>query len=356
MNFTFITTLNHNVGDDMVREGILAILDQVTPYRACFIDKHLALDHVSRRLPQDTSPPLADKILDADAVIQCGAPVYWNLADLPRCQCFTEDWIRPLWYDRISRVCSQRPVLNLAAGACQRYWDESPSISAHPGCAAFIRDIHRFCALTTVRDRLASAVLSDLGLQPHLLPCTAIHSWRRFPNLPPPEPGLIALNYMPLAGHYDLDGKVDAAAWRDCFRSVVCELIRRNLKPLFVAHDLPERDAMRALFPKAEVLYSSDYRDYYSFFARCTGGILNRVHAAVLLAGRGVPAIAVGNDTRTRMMDELNLPRYHVSEVRAMALVDELCALRAEPSVALRLRRLEEDSFESHLRLVSACL
>jgi hypothetical protein len=355
MKISFITTCRHNVGDDFVREGIRAVLDDLVTYEPYLIHKHTP-ETVGARLPEDSSVPIPDKILDADVVVQCGAPVYWNLGTLPRHQCFSEDWIQPLWYERIARIYKQRPVLNIAAGACQRYTDDATSITSDPGCCAFIRNIHRFCAATTVRDRLALDVLETLGLQSPLLACASIHSWRRHPVVERPDPKAIAVNYMPAGGHLNLDGRVDAARWEATFRELVTLLGRRGYEPVFIAHDEPELHAMSALYPNARVHHSSEYADYFGFYGRCAGGILNRIHGAAILGARGAPAIALGNDSRTRLMDELRLPRYHVADVSAPLIVEELATLMHDRQISGRLLQIEQDAYDRLKSLVANTL
>ena len=95
-----ISTLNHNVGDDFVREGILCLLREVLgPVDVSVIHKHFPvtargqpwpqLDPLTRGVPNwlswrsrfsraaDVLPmsPSGDLVLGSDLVVQCGAPV-----------------------------------------------------------------------------------------------------------------------------------------------------------------------------------------------------------------------------------------------------------------------------------------
>ena len=351
MKIAFITTVRHNIGDDFVREGIRAVLDCLFDYRAYLIHKHDPETSCTQPLPEDEGPPLSDKILQADLVVQSGAPFYWNHGSRPGEKCSNEEWIRPLWHDRIAGVYDSVPVLNLAAGACQGYYSPAEEITHDPECAAFVRDAHRFCRQTTVRDALAAEVNLQLGLDVIRMPCASIHAWRRFPRRPGARQG-IALNFMPLGGHYDIDLCVDRDRWARSFVRLD-EILRASANGArLVAHDQAELTAMRDLLPGRPVFYSTDYRDYFPFYASCAGGIFNRIHGAMLLAASGVPAIAIGNDSRSRMADEIEMPRYHVNEAQPETVIEHLLDLLANRDYAEWMSAQEAVTFR---RMTAVC-
>jgi hypothetical protein len=351
MKVAFITTVRHNIGDDFVREGIRAALDSLFDYRAYLIHKHDPVVSCTRSLPEDEGPQLPDKILHADVIVQSGAPFYWNLGPNPGEKCSNEEWIQPLWYERIAHVADSTPVLNLAAGACQGYFGAAEEIAGDPECASFVRYAHRFSRLTTVRDRTALEVNRQLGLAASLLPCASIHAWRRNPCASVSRKG-IALNFMPLGGHYEIDRRTAREQWARTFVRVD-EILRASGEGVrLVAHDYAELAAMRDLLPGRTIFYSADYTDYFQFYAGCSGGIFNRVHGAVVLAASGVPAILVGNDSRARLVDEIGMPRYHVNEVQPEALVEHLFDRMAQRDYADWMAHHEAQTFR---RLTAAC-
>ena len=99
--------------------------------------------------------------------------------------------------------------------------------------------------------------------------------------------------------------------------------------------------------PEKGAFYSPDYLDYFPVYAKCRGGIFNRVHGAVLLAGRGVPSVIIGNDSRTRMADEFGLPRWHVSEAEPKLVVDQCLQLAHDQGMSDRLAEIEQRAFEA---------
>lgn len=350
----FITTLRTNVGDDFVREGIRAVLDSLHPNTGYFINKHEPDHTCTSHLPEDEGPALRDKIEDADLIVQCGAPVYWNLGPEAGQACHSAEWVEPLWYRRIAPAAG-KPVLNLAAGACQGYFGSAREIADDPECAGFIRRMSRLCRLITVRDRMAAEVNSLLGIEATLLPCASIHAWRRCRGSRSSR-RTIALNYMPLAGHYELEGRIDREAWARTF-AAIDERIRGNgFEPAPVAHNAAELEAMRAVLPGRRIFYSPDYQEYFEFYANCAGGVFNRVHGAMLLAGRGVAAVVVGNDSRSRMLDELSLPHWHVSQADPDVIVNRLLALVDDAGLGRELIRREAEAFGDLRRLCGAAI
>lgn len=98
-----ISTLNHNVGDDFVRTGILSLLSEVFgDLEVRIVHKHFPatvrsaawgrFDDGTRWLPDRLSwrtrlsrlaealppDPRADLVLSSDILVQSGAPVYWK--------------------------------------------------------------------------------------------------------------------------------------------------------------------------------------------------------------------------------------------------------------------------------------
>src|SRR5262245_31558373 len=96
----FMTTIGVNVGDEFIREGIMSFLDEIMPgYRAFYVSKHDLSSLKARRLDEDEV--LKDKFLDADVIIQAGAPLYWKNAGSA---CHNAEWVEELWRKRIFQL------------------------------------------------------------------------------------------------------------------------------------------------------------------------------------------------------------------------------------------------------------
>lgn len=367
-----ISTENHNVGDDFVREGILCLLREVLGgFEAKVIHKHFPattrggpwtwVDQLTRGVPNrfdwrsrlsrlaDLLPLKAakDKILGSDLVVQCGAPVYWKNQ---WSTCARTEWFAPLIEKRWHQIQTRVPLLNLGAGSCQAWGSDGAEIVADAGCHAFIDRFTRWSSLTTVRDVLAQRVLRQCGHEVPLLPCPSIFA--------PGSQGLpgsgaaeyVALNYMPLGGHYDLAGHGDVARqhWEDVFCATARE-IARHQDCLLICHDRAELAAAERLLPELPRFHSTAWRDYLRAYSRCRIAVVNRVHGAVVTAAMGRRVLLTGNDTRLLMAAEVPgitvLPLHEVLDSFARRVADlQSMPAAASPTAfieAARLRYLE---------------
>ncbi len=315
---SFMTTIGRNVGDEFIREGIRSFLDDIVPgYLPFYVDKHDLLSVSETRL--DESVKLADKFLDADVIIQAGAPLYWKNAGSA---CHNAEWVDELWRKRIFKVGKDKVVLNIGAGSGQAYLDQSASVSRDPSCAQFIRDVSKSCRWESVRDPLASAILDDLSIRHEQLPCPAFHAARRVEDSPTSPGNVIAVNLMPLSGHYRFAPEVSEPTSL-AFHSRAVQAIRRNHPIMFVAHDRAEADYMEHFRgPGESVFLSPCYRDYLGLYASCRGAFVNRVHGGVGAAGFGRPAVIVGNDSRLRIAEYIGIPNRYIASTDVEEIID----------------------------------
>jgi SAM-dependent methyltransferase len=300
---------------------------------------------------EDEVEVLEDKFRDADIIIKAGAPVYWKIGEHAS---YNVEWAEELWRKRIFRLGPEKPVFNIAAGACQPYPDFAKTFLSDPTCVRFAEDVHSACRWTSVRDPLASQILYALGHEHEVLPCTAFHASRRSKFLGG-YGQVIGINLMPLGGHYKLREDIDEKKWGETIEAFLADLRRRH-SLLFVAHDLSEKEFMEHYLTSGEVIfYSCRWRDYLPVYAKCSAVIANRVHGAVCAAGFGKPVVIVGNDARLLIGDTIGIPSLYVSKVKADELVglieaglamrgqerDRLLTLREESAVRYRNAILE---------------
>jgi polysaccharide pyruvyl transferase WcaK-like protein len=296
--------------------------------------------------------PTTDKILTADLVVQSGAPVYWlnEGSDSSR-----NEWYGPLIRRRWLTVRDRVPLLNLGAGACQPFHSDGSEFLQAPAAKEFIREFNAYCALTTVRDRLSQTILARSGIDTVLLPCPALLAPRRH-GIIPDETRYVALNYMRLGGHYQLDGVVDAVAWRDTFTTFARRLAK-NVRCLLFCHDRAELVDAERLLPEIERFYSEDYRDYLRAYARASCGVVNRVHGAFAMAGCGRPSLVIGNDSRAKMAEVIGLPVIAVAEATAEMMQTRLVELQsAAADHAARLGSAADAAEQGYLQLLRPLL
>ena len=365
-----ITTVRHNVGDDFVREGIIYLLrKKLGEAEIALIHKHIpatvrpefewiysaGLTKVLNKFwggglllsrVIDAFPPnrKTDKILNSDLLVQSGAPVYWCFENGTGAH--TNEWFKPLIKRRYLAIAPSVPFVNLGAGSCQPYYSDGSEFLGNALCSSYIRELHSLCAVTTVRESLSRQILNSLGLDAPVIACPSIFARDHF-SIPAHEPEYVALNFMPLGGHYDLGQRIDKRRWEKVFVSFHDD-IKKRYPVVLVCHNRKEFAVAGRLIPGARRYVASSSRDYLEFYSRTRFFIGCRVHGALAVASFGRPAFVVGADTRAQMVDEIELRRSFVNEVDVDTLrgayrdLEKTCSTFAETFSAMRTKALND--------------
>ncbi|MEQ1749203.1 MAG: polysaccharide pyruvyl transferase family protein [Prosthecobacter sp.] len=372
-----ISTLNHNVGDDFVRAGILSLLHEVLgEIEVQTIHKHFPatvrggiwtridtltrglsdrfswrtrLSRIADRLPMH---PRTDLALSSDLIVQSGAPVYW-LNNYSKCA--HTEWFRPVIERRWLRLKERVPLLNLGAGSCQSWGSLGVEISEDTECRTYIDQFTRWCSLTTVRDALAQRIVRECGHEVPLLPCPSIFA-PDATGVQPKDGEYVALNYMPNGGHYELDGRSAELGRR--WEKVFCEearLLAGQQRCLMICHDQKELEQAAHLLPDIPRFFSTEWQDYLDAYSRCCFAVVNRVHGAVVTAAMGKSVLLTGNDSRL-------LTAAEVPGITVLPVPEAVTSLRTEVqglSARTRIvcpRSFIEETREKYLSLLRPIL
>lgn len=379
-NVAVISTTNHNVGDDFVREGILHLLSEaIGPFRTSVIHKHLPVtvrdnfewvhttgvarllaqlprvrpEHVSMVLDALPLQPEKDKILMSDLLVQSGAPVYWATPDGGGSH--RNEWYRPLIERRHSRVRDRVPLLNIGAGTCQPFHSDGSEFQDRGKVRAFISDFFDRCAVTTLRDTLSKNVLAEMGLDAPTIPDPSIFARERL-GIRPSEPQYVVLNFMKLGGHFEFGQDLDIDRWEREFVEFY-RTLAKHYPVRIVCHNRNEVEQVKRVLPDADYFHRSpetaaDYLQFYSnalFYVGC------RVHGAYATASFGRPAFVIGTDTRARMLSEIGLDCAFVEDVTAetlMSVSDELDGQRDEYEDTFE--GIKDDAFSAYMKALSS--
>jgi hypothetical protein len=378
---SFITTVNHNVGDDFVREGIIYLLEnhcgrvqtslihKHLPITArpefswihdlkvdCFLDKHKPM--VARRLTDQIDSvlhlfPWSDRITRCDILVQSGAPIYW--ANSPLKDCKDNEWWKPLIERRWLKYGANRPFLNLAGGACQPWDSDGSEFADRPATLEYIRRFFDLATLTTLRDTLSVRILKLAGRSAPALPCSSIFSVDRL-GIKPLRGEYVALNYMPCGGHYAFGQSINSLGWERSFVHFARKLATR-IPCVLVCHDERELHAAKNLLPELELFHSHHYSDYLHCYARAKWGILNRIHGAFALASLGKPATIVGTDTRAQMAGMFGMRSIFVNQADEAWLDAEAVRLESEiNSFPIKMTNLKNAAEQKYLELIKSAL
>jgi hypothetical protein len=328
MRIALITTVQHNPGDDFVRDGIKYLLRKVWPERTVQfenIHKHAPItarygfervrkgDRLDKLLPLKIT---RDRILGADLVIQCGAPIYWCHGQV-NAHCCDNEWYDPLIRRRLAGN-SRASFLNIAGGSCQSYHSDGSEICER--CLQYIKLLYDTAQVTTLRDDLAHAILLRANATAPVFTCPSLFAVDEY-NIVPEAGEFVVLNFMELAGHYSFGQSIQTEKWKNVLLKFY-SAIRRKVDIVFACHSRGEVELARSIDGDAKTFYSTHAKDYIKFYARAHYGIVNRLHAAYALASLGKPSLVIGNDSRSHMADYIGVERLYVNDVSVDALVD----------------------------------
>jgi len=363
VKISIITTVEHNVGDDFVREGIKYLL------RKKFEGKNLEFTHIHKHSPITTRygfewfrylriSRFADKLIpkfltkdrirEADLVVQSGAPVYWCHSNGPHCK--DNEWYGPLIRERLYKK-KNKAFISLAGGACQTYHSDGSEFC--PACNTYIKDFYDACAVTTVRDTLGKVVLNRINLDAPVIPCSSIFAIDEH-GLKNEGEEYVVMNYMKGGSHFIFGQKIDFEKWESEFKRFYYDLKKKE-RVIISCHNQKEVNEALELDPEAEIFFEEhDYLAYMRFYSKAKFGIMNRVHGAFLMASYGKPSIVIGNDSRARMAEEIGLKNYFVNDVDYDVLMLEYAFLSSgADGYAESFKNIKAKAFEDYQKALS---
>ena len=368
MKIGLVTTLNTNIGDDFIREGILHCIRKIIPEKKLelvLLNKHQPHTvypswHPIRKLYREEFkprrktktlrwlaerwlPPLGHTVFDdCDVLLQCGTPVIWD-------GCRHSEWARFIWRDVLARLAhAGKPLLNLGGGAGYPWLRQPETLIGNPD-EEFIRLMLTAAQLTTVRDRLAQKLFGSLGQDVPQICCPALLTAQAY--VAPAKPTRkVLVNYMPGAGFSDFGQGIDAKLWEETMCKIVTHLEQLGWQPLLLAHNATELAAAEKLWPQLPRVCPGSLREYFEVARDAAFGVFNRMHASVAVAGLGIPSVAVGTDARMLMVESVGSQFCFVKDAtpeRMFAVIDDL--LRNRERESERLLALREATLQAYI-------
>lgn len=362
MKISLVTTIHTNIGDDLIRVGVERLLDAaVGGARPTYerINKHAPwtlftrrphaqhaiarlpygkrrvteyVSHASRRLGASTA------VSGADLVVQCGTPIVWP-------GCAYAEWQRPLWEDVLRRP-GAAPALSVAGGSCYP-WTRRDDFELSAEDERAIRVMADTAEFVSVRDPLVAQIISKFAPSPAVFPCAATHAAQGERSRGDAE--ALMLNVMPRGGHFTWGQALDSTKWLESVDALVSVASAQH-RIVFMCHSEDEFQLASQRWPHHEIAFPQSTSEYLAVCRSVRIAIVNRMHAAVALAGLGVPSIAIGTDTRLLMVEQTGQQIAYLGDVGADELVAALENLsESRDSRRRRLIELEETSFQRHV-------
>jgi len=286
LNIVFSTTVGHNIGDDFIRFGVRQLIPDWVEYNALYFNRGYQSQQVYNNA--------WTKHMEAmDLFLLAGTPEL-----IPK-------------NDVFFRWCIDKrvPVMLVGVGTMLRaqQWAKNDQVITgvqdtvfDGGGRKLLEHLASICVLAIARDQLMQDALLALGYDCKLLPCPSLCSvdvgelrgeQKRL--------GICYRTVAPIDGlpaHYHLGTKDKSALLVEATYNRFSG--DSEWTPFVICHYLGDLLQAQRLFPKAEVLYSGEARDYEAFYQRADFVIGNRLHGALIPAALGIPAIYIGSDSR----------------------------------------------------------
>ena len=372
MRIGLITTLNTNIGDDFIREGICLAVKKI------FHDRKIQFIPVNKHQPFTVYPKwhiiklaiaaqylprgkdLIGKLLEhlfsrfgmsrfnhCDLIIQCGAPVFWP-------DCLRAEWVNLLWHNTVGPLSKRIPVFNIAAGSCYP-WKDQPSEISNVNDGSYLKRILSYCRLTTVRDSLAQRLCMSLGLNVPLIPCSALFaSEDRIGQMR--QNGLVLINYMSGGGHYEWEQRIDSERWHHLVKNLIFRVQKRH-RLAFLCHNETEYHLAECLDSSIPRFWPKTSIEFFTIVSEAKAAICNRLHASIGMAGMGIPSIAVGTDTRLLMVKAVDLPCFYVMETSVELLEEQLEKMICHRNdLKAKLLALKSQAWHNYIETISNAL
>jgi hypothetical protein len=245
------------------------------------------------------------------------------------------------------------PLIDAGVGASFPF-EKIPDRLEAPADRTFYSTALEYVARMTVRDIAAERVVRNLGFEPDLIPCGAIGSGRVFGQAASTigqADKYVAINFQRVGANTDWGQNVDAAQWMRTMQAVITDVEKRH-PVMIMAHNTYELKLAAQLAPHVKRVLPTTTAEYAQTIATVKAGIVSRIHAAIPLAGIGIPSVVVGTDTRMGTIDQFGLPTRYVKQASAEWLIDQLESLiaRAEDE-RQRLISVRESTLRSYANL-----
>lgn len=253
-----------NIGDVFARLGTEKLIREVDPaaeFDLLNVDDH---DNIMRRRP-------------FDRCVLAGRPMFW-----PGCE------THHLWTHILQSWpgADPRKVLAFGVGACYPPGDHSALLHTQLEAAAR-------CCFSRV---LLRDTTTDEAALWGMCPATFLLLDR------PEQPTRALCNLMPAGGHYPENAPEHAAEWKAKVHDLAAGLLAGGAD--FVAHVPAERDFARSLgWTEDRIVYAEAIEPYLDAYASARFYVGSRMHGAVVCCSRRADVLAIGFDSRLRMVE-----------------------------------------------------
>jgi polysaccharide pyruvyl transferase WcaK-like protein len=288
MKLCLFSSINTNIGDDFIREGLVNLLRK----SGIEFDSTIVNKHDSKSLLDDNDK---NKILESDMTVICGTPVFWSINGSTSYNC---DWINWFYEDFIFQ--SKTNYCIVASGSCNDIHCDIKYLSQNDHqLSNFINKLTAKALFVTTRDYICSNILTEFNVIHKNYFCTALHAIEKEKNNFNQK--YIGLNLMNNFGHFSKF---------EMFQKKLDEIVKviRNYGPIkFICHNSDELSIANELKIRDDLIFFyKDYQKYFNAFDDVLLHISCRVHGSILSSSSGTPNINIISDSRGYSCDRIS--------------------------------------------------
>lgn len=254
------------------------------------------------------------------------------------------------------------PVLNLAVGSGGYGLERIPKTAKEafePEDIDYFKRLFSYTTCATVRDELAKKLWLQIGYDAPLIPCAAIAAGRRFEQykdkMISTNEKHIIINFQKCGANEDWGQSVATEKWKKTIQELLMRISKRH-KVVFLAHNETEYDLAGKVDSSIPRYLPKSFEKYARIIGRAKAGLVSRIHAAIPLAGIGVPVVGIGTDSRLGTLEVMGLKTYYIKNVSSELLEENLEYLMIKAQFEYeRLIGLREDTIKQYSKIMQAC-
>lgn len=280
-------TQNWNPGDEWIRAGVVRLISEVDP-KANYVV-------LNKEIPEHSA-----STVEYDRAVWCGSPLFWSHAEQ---NCWDNAW----WKAWIEGWLFKNPERLLILGAGDAVGEK---VADPEGYAKAIETVRSRCWKLVTRNK----VCDDSRIEVSVCPSVFALAGNETPR------DLLLCNLMPEGAHDAVLNPEQAKFWREQVKEYSEFFIAEGFH--LVSHAGFENDFSQTLnWPKDRLfLKPKTAEEYYPIYRRCKAYVGNRLHGAMLAISAGAPAMAIGYDSRLKMVSEAGGTIYSPAEVNAKTI------------------------------------
>jgi hypothetical protein len=288
MNLAIITTTGNNSGDNFIYEG----------FKNLFPTKHYGSVFLVNKVDIPINDCYKEFIDESDLIVICGSPIFYD-------KCYKMKWQNNIL--SYSKSSGKKIMLNAVGSNFKGSADGKinvPDISKDNNYASFVSKYREVSSGDfTVRDRYCFEFLKDIGISNvKQIVCPSLFS--ADDDNVQDDRDLIFIIWGDTFWNCEVPSQKVLETCIGVQRSLESRI--KNKKIVWVCHDYKSYKGLLNHVNRHDILFSSNYIDFFKYYKRCFFAFSVKVHGTMLLASMGTPSLLLQLDSRAFVLEALN--------------------------------------------------